>query len=136
MNLLVDLQEVCDGTRSVLSAGDYLDGVSGPPALLSLASCHSGFPWDDDPHEPLGLALTALAAGVDQVVSSTFELDAKPGPATECLAHLYTALATDDAPARVLGNFQRDSRRRRSTAVDPLYQWAVLAVIGTHPTTA
>jgi hypothetical protein len=76
---------VTEGGRAVLAAADYLDGGPVPPPVLSLASCHSGYPDSDDPHEPLGLALAALTAGVDHVVSSTFELDSLPGPATTCL---------------------------------------------------
>ncbi|MBO0610766.1 CHAT domain-containing protein [Myceligenerans salitolerans] len=126
-------QAVVDGNRPVLSASDYLDGDSVPPRFLSLASCHSGYPHGEDPHEPLGLALAALTAGVEQVVSSAFELDAYEGPATDVLRQVYTELAHDgDAPA-VLCRTLRDGYRTGRYAGEPLYRWAVLSVIGTHP---
>jgi tetratricopeptide (TPR) repeat protein len=119
-------QAVLDGDRPVLSASDYLDGERMPPRFLSLASCHSGYPGGDDPHEPLGLALAALTAGVQQVVSSSFEMDAYEGPATDCLRRLYTELAhNSDVPA-VLCRILREGRHNE----EPLYRWAVLSVIG------
>ncbi|RPF20912.1 CHAT domain-containing protein [Myceligenerans xiligouense] len=126
-------QAVVDGNRPVLSASDYLDGDRFPPRFLSVASCHSGYPRGEDPHEPLGLALAALTAGVEQVVSSTFEMDAYEGPATDTLRQVYTELARDgDVPA-VLCRILREGLRARSFAGEPLYRWAVLSVIGTHP---
>jgi hypothetical protein len=60
------------------------------------------------------------------VVSSSFEMDAYEGPATDCLRRLYTELAHNgDVPA-VLCRILREGRH----ADEPLYRWAVLSVIG------
>ncbi|GAB3170837.1 hypothetical protein GCM10027059_37970 [Myceligenerans halotolerans] len=119
-------QAVLDGDRPVLSASDYLDGKRKPPRFLSLASCHSGYPGGEDPHEPLGLALAALTAGVQQVVSSSFEMDADEGLATDCLRRLYTELTHDSDLPAVLCRILREGRHDK----EPLYRWAVLSVIG------
>ena len=122
--------------RTVLTAADYVDGSATPPQFLSLASCHSGYPDGDDPHEPLGLALAALGAGVDQVVSSTFELDSRPSPATDCLTALYAALEhTDDVPV-ALAAAQRACRAMWRGVEEPLYRWAIICVIGAGSTSA
>ena len=125
---------VVAGGRSVLTAADFLDGDATPPLFLSLASCHSGYPDSADQHEPLGLALTALAAGAANVLSAQVELDGRgSGSMVRCLAGLYEALADDtaDVASALRDQFQL-LRLRAGRDRTPLYQWAALAVVGTH----
>jgi hypothetical protein len=118
-------QAVVAGRRSVLTAADFLDGEADPPAFVSFASCHSGYPDTDDPHEPLGLALAALAAGADQVLSAHFEIG---GQVSGHLGRLYRRLAhADDVPAALAEVLHDPARRDR-----PLWTWAALVVVGTH----
>jgi tetratricopeptide (TPR) repeat protein len=122
---------VVAGGRAVLTAADFLDGDAAPPLFVSLASCHSGYPDSADQHEPLGLALTALAAGATNVLSAHVELGS--GPLVRCLAGLYEALAADptDVASALRNQFQLP-RLRSGRDRTPLYRWAALAVVGTH----
>lgn len=126
-------QAAVAGGRPVLAAAHFLDGAAAPPAFVSLASCHSGYPEADDPGEPLGLALAALAAGTEHVLAGMFELDARAhGPLTRCLGELYDRVAvTNDVPA-ALADVLRDPVARGRRRPEPLYRWAALAVIGAH----
>jgi hypothetical protein len=50
-----------------------------------------------------------------------------------CLTDLYTRVAsTADAPATLCARFRAADLRRRRTTL-PLFHWAALTVIGTHP---
>jgi CHAT domain len=113
--------------RAVLTAADYLTMDAQPPRRMSLATCHSGFPDSgSNPHEPLGLALTALTAGAQEIISAQYEIDAGSPVVTECLRRLYAEMAIARRPASVLAQIQRDPTLR----TQPLSRWAVLAVIG------
>jgi tetratricopeptide (TPR) repeat protein len=116
---------VADSTV-VLSAADFLDGTTIPPAYLSLASCHSGYPAGDDQYEPLGLALAALAAGATHVVSTHFEIGSQDRIVSSCLSQLYQAFPTSQSPASALAAILRDPALRRQA----LYRWAAVTVIG------
>ena len=125
---------VVAGGRSVLTAADFLDGGATPPPFVSLASCHSGYPDSADQHEPLGLALTALAAGAANVLSAHIELGGQgSGSVVRCLSGLYEALAADptDVASALRDQFQLP-RLRAGRDRTPLYQWAALCVVGTQ----
>lgn len=122
---------ILSGGRSVMRAADFLDGDAKPPALVSLASCHSGFPDGEDQYEPLGLAVAALTAGARQVISAQIEIDDEAGPMIECLQQLYAGIATEDDAAAVLCEVLRTTRSRHRHVLLPLYQWAALTVLGT-----
>lgn len=123
---------VTAGRQPVLTAADFLDGDAHAPRYLSLTSCHSGFPDGDDQHEPLGLALTALAAGATSVLSAHFEIDSVDGPMRDCLTRLYRAMPDHDSLPALLAHILRDRTHRGPSQSTWLYQWAALTVIGTH----
>jgi tetratricopeptide (TPR) repeat protein len=121
-------QAILAGTSVVLTAADFLDGPTNPPAYVSLASCHSGYPAGDDQYEPLGLALAALAAGATNVVSTHFEIGSQDALVSTCLARLYKALGDTDSAATALATILRDPTLHKRA----LYRWAALTIIGTH----
>jgi tetratricopeptide (TPR) repeat protein len=120
------------GTGSVLTAADFLNGAARAPRYVSLASCHSGFPDGTDQHEPLGLALAALAAGASHVISAHFEIDATGELMTTSLQRLYEAMARTDDPPGALARVLRERVQYAPVTRPLLYQWAALTVIGTH----
>ncbi|MCE7004555.1 CHAT domain-containing protein [Kibdelosporangium philippinense] len=120
------------GSATILTAADFLDSTAQAPKTISLASCHSGFPGGEDHHEPLGLALTALAAGATNVVSAHFEIDSEDGPMRQCLTRLYTGMPDHESISALLGQILRDPVMRGPNQSTWLYRWAALTVIGTH----
>jgi tetratricopeptide (TPR) repeat protein len=121
-------QSIVASTGSaVVSAGHFLAGDAASPRQLSFAACHGLYPVNDDPHEPLGLALCALTSGTESIVSAHFEIDAGTETPNRILARLYRAMADGEPPASALARVQRALPDR---ATQPLARWAVLAVLG------
>jgi hypothetical protein len=120
-------QSIVTSTGSaIVSAAHFLAGDASP-RQLSFAVCHGLYPVNDDPHEPLGLALCALTSGTESIVSAHFEIDGGTETPNRILAHLYRAMADGERPASALARIQRGIADR---AVQPLARWAVLAVLG------
>ncbi len=113
---------------AVVAAADFLRPAADPPQVLSFAVCHGMFPPWDDQYEPLGLALCALSAGAEAVLSGQYEVDGATGAAAAVLAGAYEGILRGERPATALARAQREVNRTL-----PLSRWAVLAVLGIAP---
>ena len=115
-----------DDGKAALTAATLLTSDRTPPERLSMAICHGLYPPNDDPHEPLGLAICALATGTREIISTHFEVDfgGNESIASSVLARTYGLIASGcDAPS-ALNQAQRETPCRAS---QPLARWAVLA---------
>ncbi|GAA4495042.1 hypothetical protein GCM10023191_035150 [Actinoallomurus oryzae] len=122
-------QSVVSSTgNAIVSAAHFLAAGTRPPRQLSFATCHGLYPENDNPHEPLGLALCALTAGTESMISAHFEVDFGPSLAGDILSAVYLAMAEGERPSSALARAQRGVPDR---ARQPLSRWAVLAVLGT-----
>jgi tetratricopeptide (TPR) repeat protein len=118
---------VNDKGVAILAAAHFLTATSNPPRRLVMAACHGLYPPGGDPHEPLGLAVCALAAGVEEVGSSHVEIDFGTDLPSRILADMYRGMDTGETMSRALANAQR---RHLGPTSEPLVRWAVMATLG------